>query len=136
MIERVRMSSEGHLDVAFMVGGYQTKVLLSVALARYLRTAVEEALSLNIPAREERTRLEGMGGIPSSASVRRRTMMECRRGSVRELCVYTYKGLVAAWGGGSVAVSRADYKTRSFGRPWLRWALPVPSLSLGVRDGK
>lgn len=65
---------------------------LSEGLARYLRTTAEEALSPNIPAREERATLEGMGGIASSTSLMRRTMTECRIGSVRVLYVHAYRG--------------------------------------------
>lgn len=64
---------------------------LTVLIAHYLRTTAQEAWSPNIPAREERTKLEGMGGIVSSTSVRRRTMIECRKGSAM-LYVHLYKG--------------------------------------------
>lgn len=55
-------------------------------------------------------------------------MIECHRGSAKELYVHTYearsgRGLLSV-----VIVSRADYKTRvwrffGLGRPWLRPAL-------------
>lgn len=51
------------------VVGRQTKVLISNRCP-LPENHVEEARSLNIPAREERTKLEGMGGIASSASVK------------------------------------------------------------------
>lgn len=81
----------------FMAVGCSTRQKhLSIVFAQYLRTTAEEAWSLNIPVREERTRLEGMGGLTSSDSVRTRTMIKCCKGSLKELYVHTYR-VVVAW---------------------------------------
>lgn len=76
----------------------------------------------------------GMGGIPSSASVRSGTMIERRGGPARELSAHTFRG---SWwtrvagrcrGRLLVLLARLIIKSKGFGREDLGWGL----LSLSV----
>lgn len=59
LTERIQMLCEEvflYLEFAFMAADAQKEVLV-VPITHYLRNAVQEARSLNIPAREEKTEL-------------------------------------------------------------------------------